>query len=80
MKIDKTMIFRYDNSTGDELDYLSETLGRTKSEVVRHCVDKVYTLLYLYNHFGLTDNEIYATAPPITIASPCDRHRSSTRM
>ena len=58
MKKDKTMIFRYDNSFCDELDYLSETLCLTKSEVVRHCVDKVYTLLFLYNHFGLTDNEI----------------------
>ena len=58
MKKDKTMIFRYDDFTGDELDYLCEALGLTRSEVVRNCVDKVYSLLYLHNHFGLTDNEV----------------------
>ena len=31
MRKDKTMIFRYDNSTGDELDYLCEALGLTWS-------------------------------------------------
>ena len=58
MKKDKNMIFRYDDVIGYELDYLCETLGLTRSEVVRHCIDEVYTLLYFYNYFGLTDNEI----------------------
>ena len=58
MKKDKTMIFRYDNSTGDELDYLCESLGLTRSEVVRHCIDKIYTTTYLHDKFGLTDDEV----------------------
>ena len=51
MKKDKTMIFRYDNATGDELDYLCETLGLTSSDVVRHCVDKVYNTICLCDNF-----------------------------
>ncbi len=58
MRKDKTMIFRYDNSTGDELDYLCDALGLTRSEVVRHCIDKIYTVTYLHEKFGLTDDEV----------------------
>lgn len=58
MRKDKTMIFRYDGSTGAELDYLCEALGLTKSEVVRHCIDKIYTVTYLHEESGLTDNEV----------------------
>ena len=52
MKKDKNMIFRYDNSTGYELDYLCKSLSLTRSEVVRHCIDKVYNTTYLCDHFG----------------------------
>ena len=51
MKKDKTMIFRYDNSTGEELDYLCKSLSLTRSEVVRYCIDKVYNTTYLCDHF-----------------------------
>lgn len=52
MRKDKTMIFRYDNFTGYELDYLCKTLGLTRSEVVRHCIHKVYMSAYLCDNFG----------------------------
>ena len=58
MKKDKTMSLRDDDVIGYELDYLCDALGLTRSEVVRYCVDNVYTLVYLYNHFGLTGNEV----------------------
>ena len=51
MRKDKTMIFRYDNSIEYELNYLCESLGLTKSEVVRHCIYKIY----LHEKFGHND-------------------------
>ena len=51
MRKDKTMIFRYDNYIGEELDYLCKTLGLTRSEVVRYCIDKVYISNYLYDYY-----------------------------
>lgn len=55
---DKTMIFRYDSSTGDELNYLCKSLSLTKSEVVRHCIDKIYTATYLHDKLGLSDEDV----------------------
>lgn len=53
MKKDKNMIFRYDDCIDEELDYLCKTLGLTRSEVVRHCIDKVYVLTYLDKYIEL---------------------------
>ena len=52
MRKDKTMIFRYDDCIDEELDYLCKSLSLTRSEVVRHCIDKIYNSTYLYDHFG----------------------------
>ena len=57
MRKDKTMIFRYDDCIDEELDYLCNSLGLTRSEVVRCCIDKIYTITCLHEKFGLTDNE-----------------------
>ena len=51
MKKDKNMIFRYDDVTGYELDYLCKSLSLTRSEVVRYCIDEVYHTMYLYDYF-----------------------------
>ena len=58
MRKDKTMIFRYDDCIDEELDYLCKSLSLTRSEVVRCCIDKIYTTTCLHEKFGLTDNEV----------------------